>query len=57
MWASKDTINNNATSMKKFYTYLKEINRISEEDFKELLLTIKQNKKNWIEAIEEYDSY
>lgn len=57
MWASKDTINSNITSIKKFYTLLKDINEVSEEEFKDLLLTIKQNKKNWIENLEEYDSY
>jgi len=57
MWASKDSINSNIASMKKFYTFLKNINEINENDFKDLLLTIKQNKKNWIENLEEYDSY
>ncbi len=34
-------------SLKKFYKYLLELNRISKEDYNEMLQLIKNNKENW----------
>jgi len=34
-------------SLKKFYKYLLELNRISKEDYKDMLQLIKENKEAW----------
>ena len=48
MWASKTTILENITSFKKFYTFLNEIGKITEEDLNEMKNTIKEEKNDWI---------
>ncbi len=52
MWASKAAINENIASFKKFYTFLYEIELITKEELKEMKEFIKEEKEEWIEALE-----
>ena len=55
MWASKSQINNNATSLKKFYQFMLEKGKVSQESYEELKETIKEEKKEWLDTMERYD--
>ncbi len=56
MWASKTTIKENATSLKKFYQYLLSIDKIDKESFEDLKETIKQCMPDWLKTLEKYDN-
>lgn len=55
MWASKSSIKENAASLKKFYQFMLERNKISKEAFEYLKETIKENMPEWIATMERYD--
>ena len=55
MWASKSSIKSNATSLKKFYTFLLEKGLIESDDLKELKETIKEEMSEWLSTLERYD--
>jgi len=56
MWASKSTIKNNATSIKKFYEFMLEKGNIDEEAYKELKEEIKTNMREWLDTMDRYDN-
>ena len=55
MWASKSSIKSNATSLKKFYTFMYENGFIDKKDLDEVKDSIKQNMSKWIETLRRYD--
>ena len=55
MWASETSIKSNASSLKKFYTFMFEIGRVDKEELEEMKLTIKENMSNWISTLRRYD--
>jgi intergrase/recombinase len=55
MWASKSSIKANATSLKKFYSFLLEKGLIEPDDLKELKETIKEEMSEWLSTLERYD--
>ena len=55
MWASKSSIKGNATSLKKFYTFMHEKGLISKNDLTGLKQRIKENMPEWLETLERYD--
>ena len=55
MWASASSIRENATSLKKFYTYLAEIGLVSADDLAELREDIKTGMPEWIATVRRYD--
>jgi len=55
MWANKTTIKENAASLKKFYQYLYEAGKVSEEAFSALKETIKEDMPEWLATIDRYD--
>lgn len=55
MWASKSSIKGNATSLKKFYTFLLEKGLIDKDDLQELKETIKEGMDEWLATVERYD--
>jgi hypothetical protein len=55
MWASEVQIKNNATSIRKFYGYLNEVELISNEELDLINMTIKDNITEWIELLKEFD--
>jgi site-specific recombinase XerD len=56
MWASKSSIKGNATSLKKFYTFMHEKGLIDKEDLTDLMQTIKKDMPEWLETLERYDN-
>lgn len=55
MWSTKASIIENIASFKKFYTFLNEIGKVSDEDLFEMKLMIKEEKATWIERVEKYN--
>lgn len=55
MWASQSSIKANASSLKKFYTFLLEKGLIQPDELKELKETIKEEMTEWLETLERYD--
>lgn len=55
LWSSVDEINKNATSLKKFYTFLNEKGDISNEELDVLKETIKLEKPEWLEEVRRFD--
>ena len=55
MWASRTSIKSNATSLKKFYTFMLEKGLIDGEDMEDLKETIKEGMPEWLETLERYD--
>lgn len=55
MWATPASIKSNATSLKKFYTFLLEKGLIDKEDLSELKHIIKQEMPDWQATLKRYD--
>ena len=55
MWASQSSIKGNATSLKKFYTFMYEKELIDEYDLAELKETIKEGMPEWLATLDRYD--
>jgi site-specific recombinase XerD len=55
MWASKSSIKSNATSLKKFYTFMHEKGLIEKEELTELKQEIKEDMPEWLETLDRYD--
>ncbi|NOX08707.1 MAG: recombinase [Gammaproteobacteria bacterium] len=55
MWASRSTIKGNATSLKKFYTFMHEKKQIDKEDLSDLKEVIKEDMSEWLASLERYD--
>lgn len=55
MWSSQAAIRGNATSLKKFYTFMYERDLISTKDLKELKGTIKENMPEWLDTMARYE--
>ena len=51
MWASPSSIKNNASSLKKFYTFMLEKGLIDNDDLSDLKSTIKNEMPEWIEKV------
>ena len=55
MWASKPSIKGNATSLKKFYTFMYENGLIKKEELTDLKQEIKEEMPEWLATLERYD--
>ncbi len=55
MWASQSSIKSNATSLKKFYTFMYEKGFIHKEDLIDLKQTIKEDMPEWLATLDRYD--
>jgi len=55
MWADENSVKSNITSIKKFYTFMQSLNLISQDELQSLNQEIKENKKNWIDAVNRYN--
>ena len=51
MWANRSSIKGNATSLKKFYTFLEEKGLTDKEDLIDLKQTIKEDMPEWLETL------
>jgi len=55
MWANKSAIKENAASLKKFYQYLYEDGKVSEEAFSAMKESIKEDMPEWLATMDRYD--
>jgi len=55
MWASKTGIKENAASLKKFYQFMFERGKISNQAFEDLKVTIKEDMPDWLATMDRYD--
>jgi len=55
MWASPTSIKENITSLKHFYTYMKIIGQVRDEELLEMKEEIKESKGEWLETLQKYD--
>jgi hypothetical protein len=55
-WASKNSINENISSFKKFYTFLNEIGELSNTELQKMKELIKTEKEYWMENYESYEN-
>ncbi len=55
MWASQSSIKGNATSLKKFYTFMHEKGLIDKEDLIDLKETINEDMPEWLASLRHYD--
>lgn len=55
MWASQSSIKGNATSLKKFYSFLYEKGLIEKDDLADLKETIKEGMPEWLVTLDRYD--
>ena len=55
MWASRAAIKSNATSLKKFYTFMHEKGKVSTEQLDDLKRDIKEEMPDWLETMARYD--
>lgn len=56
LYASKTSIKENATSIKKFYQCMSEAGIVSVEDYKSLEKDLKDNMDDFLENLEDYDN-
>jgi len=55
MWSSEASIKSNATSLKKFYTFMNEKGLVDNETLQDLKDTIKEEMAGWLRAMRKYD--
>jgi len=51
MWASTASAKQNTSTFKKFYTWMYEKNKISKETYTDIINIIKEEKREWYEAV------
>jgi len=54
-WANQSNIKGNATSLRKFYTFMYEKDLIENEDLVDLKETIKEGMPEWLATLDRYD--
>ena len=57
MWSTATSIKSTASSIKKFYKCMNELNYVSKEDYKYLCDTIKNRMNDWIDEVNEYNNF
>lgn len=57
MWSTATSIKSTASSIKKFYKCMNELNYVSKEDYKYLCDTIKKHINDWIDEVNEYNNF
>lgn len=55
MWACQSSIKGNATSLKKFYTFMHEKGLVDKEDLIDLKQTIKEEMPEWLAILRRFD--
>lgn len=55
-WASKNSIKENAASIKKFYKCMLGLNHINISEYENVYSEIKSEMETWIERVEEYNN-
>lgn len=55
LWANESSIKSNATSLKKFYTFMCEHGEVTHRDLRDLTARIKEDLPEWIATVKRYD--
>ena len=55
MWASQTSMKSNAASLKKFYAFMVERGKVTQEDFDDLKMQIKEEMPEWLATLARYD--
>lgn len=55
MWSNASSIKSNATSIKKFYQCMLELNRLDKEAYNYLCTNIKDNMNDWVYKVNVYN--
>jgi site-specific recombinase XerD len=55
-WASKTSIKANAASLKKFYTFMAEKGKVTQEELAALKQEISEQMPEWLATLERYDN-
>ena len=56
IWASKSSIKEMASSLKKFYEYMSALGFVKTSDYQEMCYEIKDNMDLYLENLEDYDN-
>lgn len=56
LWASKNSLKETASSIKKFYQYMSENNYVSVADYKDMCSFIKENMDEFFEQVDAFDN-
>ena len=56
MWASESSIKGNAASLKKFYQFLHEKEKVDKESFNDMKERIKEEMPDWLATVRRYDN-
>lgn len=56
LWASATSVKETAASLKKFYQCMNEHGYVSEDDYKEMCVDIKNNMGEFLDAVNDYNS-
>ena len=56
MWSNVAEIKSNATSLKKFYTFMSERGDVASSDVEEMKTRIKEEMPEWLETMRRYDN-
>ena len=57
MWSTSAQTKQNASSFKKFYSYMHSIGKISEKELNDMNYEIKTFLPDWIEAVNDYNNF
>ncbi len=55
MWASEASISANITSLKHFYTWMNSLDKVTDQELKEMKRRIKEEKQEWIDTLKRYN--
>ena len=55
LWSSPASIKSNAASLKKFYTFMREKGKVTQEDLDFLKMEIKEQMPEWLATVTRYD--
>lgn len=56
LWASRSSLKEIASSIKKFYQYMSENNYVSVENYKDMCIFIKENMDEFLEQLDAFDN-
>ena len=56
MWSTPAQIKHNATSFKKFYSYMEDVGKVSKDELEAMNFEIKTFLPMWVETVEEYNN-
>lgn len=56
LWSTKNSIIEYISSFRKFYTFMVEVNKTSEDDLIDMKEIIKEEREDWFDSLQEFDN-